>query len=98
VVIEGFYTLEEINAAEDLDTILAQIKQELQEEIEESVGSVMRIDLYADNPRGVCKIKFGQGLHAEKCIELMNERWFDGRMLKCSFWDGKTDYRHSDTN
>ena len=39
------------------------------------------------------KIKFFSALHAEECIKLMNNRFFDGRELKCFFWDGKTDYR-----
>jgi hypothetical protein len=25
----------------------------------------------------------------------MNKRFFDGRELRCYFWDGKTDYRKS---
>lgn len=32
-------------------------------------------------------------LHAEECIKLLDKRYFDGRELKCYFWDGKTDYR-----
>lgn len=37
-------------------------------------------------------MKFKSAIHAEECINLMHGRFFDERELKCSHWDGKTDY------
>ena len=42
---------------------------------------------------GICKLRFESAIDAEKCIELMNDRWYDERQLKCYYWDGKTDYK-----
>ena len=72
-----------------------QIREELAEEISTKVGAPLRIELYEDNPLGICKVKFANAVHAQECINLMHERWFDERQLKCYFWDGKTDYKHS---
>ena len=62
-------------------------------EIESKVGPLNKVEFFQYNPKGVCKIKFQSGLHAEDCTKLMNDRFFDGRKLKCYFWDGKTDYK-----
>jgi hypothetical protein len=41
----------------------------------------------------VVKIKFFSSSSAENCISRLDQGKFDGRILKCYFWDGKTDYR-----
>jgi HIV Tat-specific factor 1 len=52
------------------------------------------VQFFPENPsQGIVKIKFSSSLHAQQCIDLMNGRFFDGRALVASFWDGKTDYR-----
>ncbi len=73
------------------------MKAELSEEIENSVGHINRIELFKDNPLGICKIRFESALDADKCVTLMNDRWFDQRQLKCYFWDGKIDYKVSES-
>ena len=57
------------------------------------MGEVVKIEFFKENPKGVCKIRFLSSLHAEECITLMNNRWFDERQLKCYYWDGKTDFK-----
>ena len=71
----------------------AELEEELKVEIQSKIGSVAKIEFFKNNPRCVCKIRFLSSLHAEECIALMNERWFDSRQLKCFYWDGKTDYK-----
>ena len=34
-----------------------------------------------------------ESIAADDCINLMEGRFFDGRKLKCFYWDGKTDYK-----
>lgn len=63
------------------------------EEIESQVGPLTKVELFKYNPLGVSKLRFESALDAEKCIKLMNDRWFDERQLKCYFWDGKIDYK-----
>ena len=52
-----------------------------------------KIEFFRDNPDCLCKIRFTSSLHAEECLSLMHGRFFDGRELKCFYWDGKTDYK-----
>lgn len=54
---------------------------------------MVKIEFFKDSPRCVGKIRFQSSLHAEQCITLMHDRWFDERQLKCFYWDGKTDYK-----
>jgi HIV Tat-specific factor 1 len=91
VIIEHFYTMEEIEAAQDVEQLLAEIEGELREEIEASVGRVARMEVFEETP--TCKVKFESALDAERCVQLMEGRWFDKRQLRCYFWDGKTDYK-----
>ena len=32
---------------------------------------------------------------ADKCIQLLNNRWFEKRQLKAETWDGKTKYKYA---
>ena len=91
VIIENFYTREELAESPDTESLLEEIQAQLLEEVESKIGTVSRCELYHENP--ICKLKFQTPLDAEKCIELMNNRWFDGRQLQAYFWDGVTDYR-----
>jgi len=78
VILEGFYTLDEIEEItsqfpeEDLEGVMLakqqffkELESELRAEIESKIGPVHKIDFFPDNPAGVCKIKFMSGLHAE---------------------------------
>ena len=62
-------------------------------EIEGKVGPLSKVEFFKENPQGFCKLRFQSSLDAEDCIKLMEGRFFDGRKLKCFYWDGKTDYR-----
>lgn len=48
--------------------------------------------MYKGNPEGVVSIKFAAGEAADKCVELMEGRFFAGRRLAAFKWDGYTDY------
>lgn len=73
------------------DELEGELKHEI--EIESKIGKISKITFFRDNPAGVCKIKFDRSIDAEECIKLMTERFFDGRILKCFYWDGKTDFK-----
>ena len=75
------------------ENFFQELNEELKIEIETKVGSVQKIEFFKENPRCVCKIRFGSSLHAEECIALMHDRFFDARQLKCYYWDGKTDFK-----
>jgi len=70
-----------------------ELEGELKHEIESKIGKISKITWFKDNPKGICKIKFDKSIYAEECIKLMGGRFFDGRELKCFYWDGKTDFK-----
>lgn len=70
-----------------------EIELELKREIEGTIGPIEKMHFFRENPNGVVKLKFKSALHADECTKMMDGRFFDGRQLKCFFWDGKTDYR-----
>lgn len=38
-------------------------------------------------------VKFRESEAAERCVDLMHERFFGGRKLESFFWDGVTNYK-----
>lgn len=61
-----------------LSTSLAQITHELK---------------FQRNPEGVAQIFFKEAEDADKCVELLNNRWFGQRKITAETWDGKTKYK-----
>jgi len=75
--------------SQDLETL----KKEILREAEENIGKVERVRVFQDHPEGVVELKFHKPSAAERCVEVMNGRFYSGKKLECFFWDGKTDYR-----
>ena len=66
----------------------ADIRQEV-----ERIGEVKRLEVFKFNPEGVVKIKFAKSDSATRCIEMLNDRYYNGRMVQCFYYDGVTNYR-----
>jgi len=90
VILKHFYTLEELQP--DADSVLRDVQAELDAELTAKVGKPLKMQTFKYNPEGVVKIKFASSGEAEKCIELMEGRFFDARQLSCFVWDGKVDF------
>jgi hypothetical protein len=45
----------------------------------------------------VVSLRFANSTGAQKCIDLMNGRFFDGRQLVAEYWDRVTDYTMKET-
>lgn len=71
------------------DGLISQFKSYLQE----NIGEVERIREFKFNPEGVVEVKFKNPRDAENCVQEMNETEYNGRVLKCFYWDGRQDYR-----
>jgi HIV Tat-specific factor 1 len=50
------------------------------------------VRLFAGNPKGVVSVKFKAEAAAKSCVEKMNGRFFGGRQVAASLWDGFTNY------
>lgn len=69
-----------------------ELTTELGTELEEKVGEPEKMTLFTKNPQGVVVVKFKTAYSAAECIKLMHNRFFAGRQLTCTYWDGVTDY------
>eukprot|EP00668_Euglena_longa_P032035 GGOE01041318.1.p1 GENE.GGOE01041318.1~~GGOE01041318.1.p1 ORF type:complete len:484 (-),score=128.55 GGOE01041318.1:162-1505(-) len=81
---------EEINLRQDL-------REDMQEELGK-LGTIERIRIYEDHPEGVISIKFADSLVAQKCMEKMRGRWYNGARVIADLWDYATDYRNTGVN
>ena len=51
----------------------------------------LTVNRYIDERKDFTKSAFA----ASECIKLMNKRWYAGRQLSATYWDGATDYTTS---
>ncbi|EGG18201.1 RNA-binding region RNP-1 domain-containing protein [Cavenderia fasciculata] len=73
---------------------------ELKEDLEmgcQRCGEIQSITIFERNPDGVATIKFKDFEAAEKCVALMEGRYFAQRKLTADFYDGFTDYHVEET-
>jgi len=75
------------------DTLRDEITQEFQRS-----GPIEAVKIFERSPEGVVAVKYANQLGAEKCIEVMNGRWFDSRQLKAEFYDGFTNFYVPETD
>jgi len=67
------------------------LKNEIKGELEK-MGPLASIKIFERNPEGAVAVKYKTGLAATRCINIMGGRFFDGRKLDASFYDGHTNY------
>ena len=91
VVLENMFSLDEVN-----DAFIAELEKEIVVECSK-IGKIDKIQIIGSNPSGVIKIKFKKAKDSAQCIEKMNDRFFDGKVIKCYYWDGFTDYSVEET-
>ena len=53
---------------------------------------MVQVRIFAGHPKGVVSVKFKKEDAAKACIEKMNGRFFGGRQVVASLWDGFTNY------
>ncbi|KAJ0013306.1 hypothetical protein Pint_20991 [Pistacia integerrima] len=84
VVLRYMFTPAEMRADENLCSELeADVKEEC-----EKLGPMDSVKVCENHPQGVVLVKFKDRKDAQKCIELMNGRWFGGRQIHASEDDG----------
>lgn len=77
-------------------TLSLEYKQDIQSECAKC-GDVTKVDVHELHPEGVAVVKFRQPEEADKCVQLMNGRWFNQRKIIAEIWDGKTKYKIKET-
>ncbi|KAL7722101.1 RNA-binding protein [Entamoeba marina] len=76
VVIKNMFNLNEVTP-----TFIKELKEDIRDEVSERCGDVETITIFETNPEGVVVIKFKTHEGAERCVNLMNNRWFSKRQL-----------------
>jgi HIV Tat-specific factor 1 len=91
VVLRHMFTLKEL---EEDPAALLDIKDDIREECEK-LGVVTSVTLYDLEVDGIVSIKFQSPKAAEACVELMDGRAFDGRVVRATFANGREKFRKS---
>ncbi|PIA57557.1 hypothetical protein AQUCO_00600339v1 [Aquilegia coerulea] len=88
VVLRHMFTLAEMRSDENLQS-------ELEAEVEEEcvkLGPIESVKVCENHPQGVVLAKFKDKNDAQKCIDVMNNRWFGGRQIHASIDDGTVNH------
>lgn len=68
-----------------------ELEKDIAEEFEKC-GPLEKITVFSKNPKGVVIVKFATAFAAQECVRIMDGRYFGGRKLRSTFWDGVTNY------
>ncbi|KAK2005171.1 splicing factor u2af-associated protein 2 [Colletotrichum falcatum] len=91
VILKHMFTLAEL---EEDPAALLEIKEDIREECAK-LGNVTNVVLYDEESDGVVSVKFSQPQSAQACIQLMNGRSFDGRVVEASIATGRERFKKS---
>lgn len=87
IVLEGMFTPAEAKS----DKFMAELEQDIVSECEKC-GSIEKITVFSQNPKGVVIVKFATAFAAQECVRILDGRFFGGQKVKAYFWDGNTNY------
>ncbi|KAJ2078577.1 hypothetical protein H4R24_004382 [Coemansia sp. RSA 988] len=90
VILKHMFTLEELQA--DV-TLLLDLSEDVRTE-SEKLGKVTSVKKSDD---GVVAVKFKDELAARACVKMMNGRFFAGRQVEATIYDGHTRYKSTET-
>jgi HIV Tat-specific factor 1 len=68
-----------------------ELEKDIAEEFEKC-GPLEKITVFSKNPKGVVIVKFATAFAAQECVRIMDGRYFGGKKLRSTFWDGVTNY------
>ncbi|XP_039057154.1 splicing factor U2AF-associated protein 2-like [Hibiscus syriacus] len=92
VVLRSMFTPTEMRLTFSLSLLADEnLCSELEEDIKEEclkLGPLDSVKVCENHPQGVVLVKYKDRKDAQKCIELMNGRWFGGRQIHASEDDG----------
>lgn len=90
IVLKHMYSPEE--ALSEGSEFYKELADEIQEECAK-VGQVLKVTPIQRHKLGIVCVKFKTSSEAEECIRVMDGRFFAGRTVEASFYDGRTDLR-----
>lgn len=78
-------------------SLILEYQEDIREECKKC-GDVRKVVIYDRHPDGVVQVTMKTPEDADKCVELLNNRWFEKRRISATIWDGKTKYKISETD
>lgn len=90
VVLKHLFSLQE--AEREGPEFYAELADEVREECEK-IGQVAKVTPMERHKQGIVCVKFKTSCEAEECIRVMDGRYFAGRAVEASFYDGCSDLR-----
>ena len=87
----------DVNEFEEDPVAITEIKEDLKVECEK-FGIVKKVIVFDRHPDGVCSVAFKTTEGASKCQASLNGRWFGGKSVVATIWDGNTDYQIEETD
>lgn len=88
VILRHMFSPAEMRANENLH---AELAEDVEDECVKQ-GPVESVKVCENHPQGVVLVRFKDRKDAQKCIELMNGRWFGGRQIHASEDDGSVNH------
>mmetsp|Transcript_34327 Transcript_34327/g.86151 ORF Transcript_34327/g.86151 Transcript_34327/m.86151 type:complete len:384 (+) Transcript_34327:79-1230(+) len=88
VVIKGMFVPEDAKGDPDF---FKELKEDVREECSQ-LGEVEMLTAFEYNPEGVVVVVFKDSMAAELCLDKMDGRYFAGRKLQASWYDGVSDF------
>ena len=89
VVLRHMFKLEEMYADAGLRK---ELEEDVMEEARRTCGPVESVKTYTTSKDGTMTICFKSIEAADACVTAWNGRWFDGRQIAASIWDGKSKF------
>ena len=65
------------------------LEDEVKRECEQNIGEVIRCQVKEFDSRGIVEVKFKYHKDAEKCIQTMDHRTMNDRVLRCYYKDAE---------
>ncbi|XP_057471327.1 uncharacterized protein LOC130760141 isoform X2 [Actinidia eriantha] len=88
VVLRNMFAPAEMRSDENLSS---ELEADIQDECVK-LGPVDSVKVCENHPQGVVLVKFKDRKDAQRCIELMNGRWFGGKQIHASEDDGSINH------
>lgn len=89
VVLKHMFTLQEMDNEVNLSE---ELEEDVRREASKLGGDVVKIRVFKGHPEGVVTVRFKTIESADACVATMHGRWFGGKQIEASKWDGVTKY------
>lgn len=95
VILKHMFVPEQLN--EDA-SLMIDLKDDVESHCTNLIAAPKRVDIYDKHPDGVIAVTFAESDQAIRCVEALNNEFFDERVITAELWDGETNYKIKETD